>query len=82
MADSVQHALDRMVVDLEDLRYRGIFSEVKTCCPSSPAVMCGLAVKYSNYSSLGSTCSLSVSLDSPPVGEGYVEAACTPVRLR
>lgn len=29
MADSVQYALDRMVVDLEDLRYRGIFSEVR-----------------------------------------------------
>ena len=28
MADSVQYALDRMVVDLDDLRYRGIFSEV------------------------------------------------------
>lgn len=28
MADSVQHVLDRMVKDLEDLRYRGIFSEV------------------------------------------------------
>lgn len=29
MADSVQYALDRMVGDLEDLRYRGIFSEVR-----------------------------------------------------
>lgn len=29
MADSVQYALDRMVVDLEDLRYREIFSEVR-----------------------------------------------------
>ncbi|CAM9339971.1 unnamed protein product [Scytosiphon promiscuus] len=29
MADSVQYALDRMVVDLEDLRYRGIFSEAE-----------------------------------------------------
>lgn len=28
MADSVQHALDRMVSDLDDLRHRGIFSEV------------------------------------------------------
>lgn len=45
MADSVQHALDRMVVDLEDLRYRGIFSEVKRS-PSSSAVMGGLAVKH------------------------------------
>lgn len=30
MGDSVQYALDRMVADLEDLRYRGIFSEVKS----------------------------------------------------
>ncbi|CAM9506257.1 unnamed protein product [Ectocarpus fasciculatus] len=29
MADSVQYALDRMVVDLEDLRCRGIFSEAE-----------------------------------------------------
>eukprot|EP00903_Cladosiphon_okamuranus_P011411 g10754.t1 len=29
MADSVQYALDRMVVDLEDLRFRGIFSETE-----------------------------------------------------
>lgn len=33
MADSVQYALDRMVVDLEDLRYRGIFSEVRERAP-------------------------------------------------
>ncbi|CAM9944310.1 unnamed protein product [Pylaiella littoralis] len=29
MADSVQYALDRMVVDLDDLRYREIFSEAE-----------------------------------------------------